>query len=447
MQSLLCLHLYTERLYYSQKASLMKSKVFYSLTIVFISITCFIVKKISNQKKLAEPCVFNTVFGERPLDHSQTLKSGENVDIAIQSGLTWLIQAQHPEGGWGAGFHSNQLEMDPHQVPADPATTAMVAMALLRSGSNLDTGVYSDPLNKATEYILTCMEQAAPNGKITDLNGTQIQRKLGDNIDLVLASQYLTNLLEHIAEEDKRYQRIFHAINKGVDMTQTQMDSDGKSTGAGWAGVLQSAFATNFLESAEAKGAWVDKEILKKAKQYQTNNYDTSSDNIKTRDGAGIVLYSVSGSVRANAKEARKARDLVKQAYADKKIETEVISYNNLSRLDMPEEEAMLLVTANEVYQSAKTKAQQKDVVSGFGNNGGEEFLSFLQTGESLVINDDDTWNQWYNTVSGNLLSIQNNDGSWHGHHCITSPVFCTATCLMVLSIQNDIDHLKSIGE
>jgi hypothetical protein len=98
------------------------------------------------------------------------------------------------------------------------------------------------------------------------------------------------------------------------------------------------------------------------------------------------------------------------------------------------------------VYESAKVTAQRDDVMSGFGNNGGEEFLSYLQTGEGMVINKDTEWTKWYANISGRLLKIQNEDGSWNGHHCITSPVFCTATCLLILSVNNDVDKLVKQG-
>jgi hypothetical protein len=80
--------------------------------------------------------------------------------------------------------------------------------------------------------------------------------------------------------------------------------------------------------------------------------------------------------------------------------------------------------------------------MEGFGSNGGEEFLSYLQTGEGMIVSKDNDWKKWYDNISGRLLTIQNQDGSWNGHHCITSPVFCTATCLLVLSVNNDIEHL-----
>ncbi len=76
--------------------------------------------------------------------------------------------------------------------------------------------------------------------------------------------------------------------------------------------------------------------------------------------------------------------------------------------------------------------------MSGFGNNGGEEFMSYLQTGESMIIGKDNSWKNWYDSMSGRLLRIQNDDGSWSGHHCITSPVFCTAAVIQAWNAANE---------
>ena len=128
-------------------------------------------------------------------------------------------------------------------------------------------------------------------------------------------------------------------------------------------------------------------------------------------------------------------------------FEDEKVSVENLKKIGYNEAEAMEYTTAYNVYQSGKKTAQRQDVLNGFGNNGGEEFLSFLQTGESLVVNQDKDWRKWYDDMSGRILKIQNPDGSWNGHHCITSPVFCTATSLLLLTVENDIDFLSKVGE
>ena len=164
--------------------------------------------------------------------------------------------------------------------------------------------------------------------------------------------------------------------------------------------------------------------------------------------GAGVMLYSVSGSARASAKEARRVEEEFKKAKRSGSIaENAPVTVENLQKIGFDKDDAMKYSTAYEVYQSAKVQAQREDVMDGFGSNGGEEFLSYLQTGESMVIGNDNGWQTWYDNMSGRMLKIQNNDGSWNGHHCITSPVFCTATSLLILSINNDIDKLTEVGK
>jgi hypothetical protein len=84
--------------------------------------------------------------------------------------------------------------------------------------------------------------------------------------------------------------------------------------------------------------------------------------------------------------------------------------------------------------------------MEGFGSNGGEELMSYLMTGESILMQGGNEWKQWYETMSKKIMAIQNNDGSWEGHHCITSPVFCTATALLILSIHDDMDNTTLHG-
>jgi squalene cyclase len=37
--------------------------------------------------------------------------------------------------------------------------------------------------------------------------------------------------------------------------------------------------------------------------------------------------------------------------------------------------------------------------------------------------------------MSDNMNRIQNADGSWTGHHCITGRTFCTSAALLVLMV------------
>jgi hypothetical protein len=415
----------------------------------------FSVRKFGDSEKKKIPfvppkgCVFRTVMGEESSALNSVYKTPEKVLAAIDRGLSWIIRAQNNKGGWGAGTHSRQDIIDPHAVEADPATTAMVSMALLRSGSTLKDGLYSAQLQKALEYLIVATENSEPSSyNITTLTGTQIQTKLGQHIDVILTAQFFSNILDYVNHDNELKKRIQKNLNTCVSKIQRAQDSSGNIAGAGWAGVLQSSFATNALEAAQTKGIAVDEEALAKSREAQKNNFDTKTGDVKTDRGAGVMLYSVSGSARASAKEARRVEEEIKKAKRSGTLaENAPVTSENLQKIGFDKDDAMKYSTAYEVYQSAKVQAQREDVMDGFGSNGGEEFLSYLQTGESMIIGKDNAWQAWYDNISGRMLKIQNDDGSWNGHHCITSPVFCTATSLLILSINNDIDKLTEVGE
>ncbi len=402
-------------------------------------------------KRFLEPiegCVFMTLMGEQSSEDFDIYKTGENNSMSVRDGLHWLSDAQLPNGGYGAGSHSAQHVRDPHAVKADPATTAMVGMAFLRSGNTLTKGRHSKNLKELINYLLETVENAPKkDAYITDVRNTQIQTKLGQNIDAVLTAQFLSNLLDrNLRGVNKR--RVERCLDICVSKIEKGTDASGRQAGAGWAGVLQSGLANSALEAAQSVGADVDEEVLDRSRNYQKDNYDSTTGDVKTEDGAGIMLYAVSGSVRASAKEARKAQEAINKAKKEGKLKKNAeVTVENLKNAGYSEEEAIEYNASYNVYNAAKVTAQRQDVLNGFGNNGGEEFLSFLQTGESLVVNQDKDWKKWYDDMSGRILKIQNPDGSWNGHHCITSPVFCTATSVLLLTVENDIDFLSKVGE
>lgn len=434
--------------------------IYLAAGIGLLVISAFVFSSFSSTKKskatyrttyrsIPRGCVFLTLMGEESSAGSFAYKTPEKVTVSIDKGLTWIVRSQHPSGGWGAGIHSRQDVMDPHAVKPDPATTSMVAMALLRTGTTLHSGLYSPQLKRALDYILNEIERADAKSKtITDQLGTQIQIKLGQNIDVIMASQFLSNLLGSNDLNEQMKVRVKKDLDTCVSKIQHAQEADGSISGSGWAGVLQSSFATNALESAQAQGALVDNEALNKARDFQKGNYDAKTGDVNTSMGAGVLLYSVTGSARASAKEARKVEEEIAKAKQEGKLaQNAPASAEALQEIGYNKDDAMKYSTAYQVYNSAKVQAQRDEVMDGFGSNGGEEFLSYLQTGESMIISKDNTWDNWYNNISGRMLKIQNDDGSWSGHHCITSPVFCTATSLLILSVSNDAERLMELGK
>ncbi len=393
-------------------------------------------------------CVFRTLFGEESSDSSFIYKTPETVLASIDNGEAWLAKAQHNNGGWGAGSHMHQQVMDPHAVPADPATTSMVAMALLRSGNTLTSGPYARQLERALNYLLAQVEATPANAtNITTETGTQIQTKLGGNIDVILTAQFLTTILDYLDHNIPLKKRTKDNLDVCVAKIQRAQNADGSIKGDGWAGVLQSSLANNALEMAQAKGANVDEDALERSRDFQKGNYNAQTGDVVTGRAAGVVLYSVSGSTRASAKEARRVKEAMKDAKSKGILAADApASAKNLQDIGFSKSASEKYATAYEVYESAKVTSQRSDVMDGFGSNGGEEFISYLQTGESMIINKDNEWKQWYDNISGRMIKIQNEDGSWNGHHCITSPVFCTATSLLILSVNNDIERLTKLG-
>ena len=451
--------------------SLLKRKPTLALAILLIAITCLALKpkledhptkgspncctsttctKNGQHKqnlKIQKACIFKSIFKEEDNSGYPSFKNPESLTKSLDDGIAWVLKAQQENGGWGAGLSSRQGMMDPHAVQTDPATSAMVGLALIRNKNTLNSGEQRAALNDLCDYLIKTIDQNKSKAYITQTRGTQIQVKLGQHIDAVISAQFLSNLKEKTAKNHPKYQDISKALKICVEKIQGAMDDKGKTNGGSWAGVLQSSMSTAALEAAEMAGASVNTSKLEQARNYQKSNYDSKTGRAKTDDGAGILLYSMSSSVRGAAKEARSIREHFEKAKKEGLIDKKAtISVQNLEKMGYSTARSQRLNTAYKVYESAKKNAQRKDIMNGFGNNGGEEFISFLQTGESLILNKDVSWKTWFQNISGKMMAIQNENGSWNGHHCITSPAFCTATCLLILSIQNDYKILEKMG-
>lgn len=137
---------------------------------------------------------------------------------------------------------------------------------------------------------------------------------------MALTAQYFSNLVAKLSEQHPMKLRCMRALNTCVAMIQRSQQSDGSVQGDGWAGVLQSSFAANALESAKAQGAEVDDESLDLARDYQKANFDVGTGGVATDRAAGVTLYAVSGSSRSSAMEAREVSEVVVQARKSGKV-------------------------------------------------------------------------------------------------------------------------------
>ncbi len=369
----------------------------------------------------------------------------------VRTSIDWLVEAQNPNGGWGAGSHSAQDVRDPHQVQTDPATTAFAATALLRSGHSLTSGDHQAAVRRATQHLIDVVDKAADEGpRITDLQNTQPQTKLGQLIDTAMTANYLARVATTLPATDPIKPGVDRALAKCIKKLQQGQQQDGSwGQGGGWAPVLQSSMATNSLELAQAAGFTVDQDKLDNAKKYQRDNFDADTGRAKGDAAAGVELYSFAGSQRANASEARAADELVKDAKASGKVApTAPMTTETLVAAGARPEAARGMADAYKQNESQVNRVLgDEGLLTGFGNNGGEEYLSYMLTSESMVITGGERWTQWNDKIHERLAKIQNADGSYSGQHCITSPVFCTAAVVQCLTADRDAEILVNLAK
>src|SRR5262249_28794390 len=140
---------------------------------------------------------------------------------------------------------------------------------------------------------------------------------------------------------------------------------------------------------------------------------------------AGAYLTN-SGDVRnAQLQSEKKARDTLARKDATKEDKEKAT-------------ETLKEIAKNEKLRQEATEAvarqlDKREFVQGFGSNGGEEFLSFLNIAEALLLKGGKDWEKWDKQMTETVSRAQDKDGSWSGHHCITGKTFCTAGALLVL--------------
>jgi hypothetical protein len=71
--------------------------------------------------------------------------------------------------------------------------------------------------------------------------------------------------------------------------------------------------------------------------------------------------------------------------------------------------------------------------VTGFGSIGGEEFFSYLNISDSLRRTGGPEWATWNTDIKTKIVKMQNEDGTWAGHHCITGRVAVTSAAILTL--------------
>ncbi|CAG0999680.1 hypothetical protein PLCT2_02994 [Planctomycetaceae bacterium] len=370
------------------------------------------------------------------------LPEAQPITPFMENGLSYLVKMQDKSGGWGGPtFGGKQVE-----PTTDPATTAFCALALMRMGNTPLSGPQKDALKRALDYMIETVEKAPEEGpSVTSATSTQPQRKLGPLIDTAMATQFLARVLSQLGAQPALQSRAERALDKCIRKIEQSQDEDGTwNKNGGWAPVLQSAMMNQALELSDLSGRKVSKTVLEKSRGHYAEDPSATVVGGKGRGrDAGVGLYSGATAQRVTAKDVREARDGIMVAVQMGKLNKgAAVSESNLLKAGFTKQQARVKASAYARFEAENKKLDDPNYLKGFGNNGGEEFISFMLCSESLVISGGDNWKKWTQQMHETYKGIQNGDGSWSGHHCISNPVVCTAAALLCMTADREV-HVK----
>jgi hypothetical protein len=380
----------------------------------------------------------------------------------VKKGLDWLVEHQIPGGGWGEGEESPYMRQggNDHESLRDKpnvADTSIAALALLRSGSTPREGLYKDAIVNAVRFVRSQVESSDSDSlAVTPVRGTRVQQKLGPNIDTFLASMLLAEVKGRMPDEASG-KAIELALAKVVRKIERHQKEDGSFDGAGWAPILAQAMCGKGINRARQAGASVPERVLARAENGAKLAFQQTSPAMAggvggsfageplsvTRSAgrgaamgmmagaAGVELYSRAASVGVLQDSVNTNTVLAKG------LEARFANSRDQKERESTKEKLAQIAETERVHQEAQAsviaRLDDKQFVAGFGSNGGEEFLSYMNLAESLVFKGGEEWKKWDSEMTANLNRVQNGDGSWSGHHCITGRTFCTSTALLVL--------------
>jgi hypothetical protein len=101
----------------------------------------------------------------------------------------------------------------------------------------------------------------------------------------------------------------------------------------------------------------------------------------------------------------------------------------------------------SEKIASIESQLADPKFVTGFGSVGGEEFFSYLNISDSLRRAGGPEWERWNKEMTAKILSMQNEDGTWSGHHCITGRVAVTSAAILMLVAEREKGFLPGGGK
>lgn len=352
----------------------------------------------------------------------------------VTRGLEWLVAHQLDDGGWGQGDESRHMRgsnQAQQRSTSNVADTSMALMALMRSGSTARSGAYQKAIRRGLGFIMAEIEESDDGSLyVTDIRGTRVQGKIGTYVDTFTALAVLTEAKSSMPDQVGN-RRLEKSLDKILAKIEKNQRSDGTWDNRGWAPVLSQSMAAKSLNRAAQSGLDVKDETLARVENQAKKQFDSKSGKFGSGGSAGIELYAgaANSSTMRDSVSTRKLRA--------RKMSRRAAKTRSAADQQAAERETAAAQTAEIATDTAEKalieRLEDPNFVQGFGNNGGEEFLSYMLVSESLIARGGDDWKTWDARITKLINHVQNGDGSWTGHHCITGRTFCTAAALLVL--------------
>jgi hypothetical protein len=229
--------------------------------------------------------------------------------------------------------------------------------------------------------------------------------------------------------DDAGNERVARALTKVIKKIEKNQQQNGTWANQGWAPALTQSIASKGLNRAAQAGEKVDDQTIARVEKQAKESFDGRG--FASGGTAGVDLYgaaATTSSVRDSANTRAQEESDVRQKIAEAKSEAERNRYQ--ARLDAGQKTR---AAAEDAEKALIKRTEDPAFIRGFGNNGGEEFLSYMLMSEALVVKGGAEWKKWDGAITALVNGVQNQDGSWTGHHCITGRTFCTAAALLVL--------------
>ena len=301
---------------------------------------------------------------------------------AVTRGDEFLMKAMHRDGGVGVDIGQ----------PTDIGCTSMVGLALMAQGNTPVEGPKSREVQRILSFILRATENM-PTDDITSQVGTQLQNKIGRHAHSFFAATFLAEVIGEGWDTEPVRDGLKRVITAIVG-SQTQQGHWGDQS---WAPMLGTVMGWVSLRAAHYAGIKVG------GSSDLVANYIVQQMQVNLAQNQGSwmhTLYKNATGIRVLYALGKDDDPIAKKAFAD--VE-QLVNKDNTA----------------------------------FSQAGGEEYLAFHLITETMLQKGGDDWATWFPTMRDKIVGVQNADGSWTGHHCITSRTFCTAAAILVLTAPN----------